>query len=205
MIATLAAKAPLITWMADDGYYYPGALKRAVDLWKETINPRNVVNLRYREGPNFEGPDKPTDYWMCHHHSILQTLPGILPHYKLLLMGLLSKQYFMEIGGLDCRYEYLNLNLNDLGIRIQKDGGEVNLLDGNVLTVDWVSDPDRLDEFGKQDATIVAFHENDLGVYINDYNTSVSDRIKIDYNNWMDADPIWRRRRFNNINQFVCE
>jgi hypothetical protein len=118
-------------------------------------------------------------------------------------MGMISKEYFFNIGGLDCRYEYLNLNLNDLGIRIQNDGGDIILSNGNVLTVDWVSDKDRLDEFGEQDATIRAFYENDLDIYKKEYSLPNPNRTKLDYSNWMDADPIWKRRRFKNINEFV--
>lgn len=202
MITALAAKAPLITWMADDGYYFPNVLKNTVNYWKTHSDPRHVINLRYNEGPNFVGAEKPLDYWMCHFHALPRSLPGVLPHHKLLLMGMIHREYFYEMGGFDCRYEYLNLNLQDLGIRIQKESGIIELSSEVILTVDWVSDEARLDEYGTSDATIDAFHHNDLPLFISEYSTP-NNRIKIDYSNWMDAAPIWMRRKFNNINQHI--
>jgi len=203
MIATQVAKAPLFIWSVDDGYYYPNALKNAINLWKELGNEKSAINLRYNEGRGLTGEAKPLDYWDAEHHAQLH-IPGVKPGAKICLFGLMSTKYFREIGGFDGRYEYINMNGIDLGFRMQDDGGQIVLSPDVVMNLDWLPDPERVDEFGLPDPVIQAFYDHDYPLFLEQY-SKLREYIKIDYNNWMDISPIWKRRKFNNISQYIHE
>jgi hypothetical protein len=96
--------------------------------------------------------------------------------------------YFRELGGFDCRWEHLNMNTHDLAFRAQRDGSKFHFSPNLVLTCDW--NPGEGDHVPVQ----MAYHANDAPLFREVYMQDQSERIKIDYQNWMKSDPVWKRR-----------
>jgi hypothetical protein len=96
--------------------------------------------------------------------------------------------YFRELGGFDCRWEHLNMNTHDLAFRAQRDGSKFHFSPNLVLTCDW--NPGEGDHIPVQHA----YHMNDAPLFREVYMKDQSERIHIDYYNWMKSDPVWKRR-----------
>jgi hypothetical protein len=188
-IGLLEAKGEYVTWIADDGVFSVGlALDKGFEIRPQ--HDKGIVAFKYIEG--FTAKDKeiqqPDTYWSFSGHSFLRKKCKYTPlHYKLLLLGLMKRQYMFEIGGFDCSFEQPGMGCNDFATRVQNDGAEVIL-------------GDRLFECGHErggehspidDAHLL----NDRPLFLQMYNNPEnSNRTRIDIHNWKSASAVWERR-----------
>ena len=183
-IGFILAEGEYLTWASDDGVYMPGALKECLDI----ATPDNGVIVKYCEGHNFNGTCPDNSYWIAHTHAD-QRLPGIMPDYKIAPVGLYHTKTFLELGGLDCRFEHINMNTHDFAFRWQKTLRTMQLSPNLVLNCDWCP--------GTQEHAPVqaAYYHNDLPLFNQLYGQPHSmDRIKIDADNWKLSPKKWVRR-----------
>ncbi len=185
-IATMFAQGEFMMWGSDDGTFQENAIKECLDLRKE-LKSEDVICIRYSEGENYSGTLPPDDYWLAWTHPD-QRLPGIPKDYVCAPVGMYRTKFFQWLGGWDCRFEHLNMCCHDLAFRAQRKGGKVVLSPSLVLACDW--NPGRGDHIPVQNA----YHANDAPLFANLYKTKQDDRIQIPYLNWMNADPVWKRR-----------
>lgn len=192
-LGTTIAEGEMIAIVSDDGKILKNSFNEAIRLLKNSTNPyKNIVALRYTEGQNFiaNPEDFAPKYWHAKYHGDLR-LQGIEDNWKICLMFLMNTERYREMGGIDCRFEHFNMNLHDLAFRSQRDGSEILISENFVTAQNW--EPNR----GNESPIIQAFYENDRPLFNSTYSSkenSLKRPIKIDYDNWKEADERWRRR-----------
>lgn len=180
----------LILHEVDDAHFIPGAVDAAVDLYNSVCGYKDVVNCRYTEDAQFSGASFKPEFWYAHTHVPLR-LVGIPTNYKLALHFMINRQYFMELGGLDCSYEYLNLNLHDLMFRVQYDGGKI---------YDSPTDVTNCNHYEGRSVDHGPIHDaygHDIGLFTQKYSNPQAlhpGMTKIAYDNWRSQPEVWGRR-----------
>jgi hypothetical protein len=185
-IATTLAEGVYMTWGSDDGIFMPGALRECLDLYRN-VNARDVITVRYCEGPGMTGKMPDDDYWKPWTHAD-QRLPGIPKEFWCAPVGMYNLDYFRWLGGWDCRFEHLNMCCHDLVFRAQRAGSSVHLSPSLVHSCDFNAGT------GDHIPVTNAYHANDLPLFNSIYASSAIDRIRIDYFNWMSSPSKWARR-----------
>ena len=183
-IASLASNGRLFTFVSDDGILRQDSLSQAIDSFSSEI-----MNMRYSEGINFSGGlhSHPDEYWTAWYHADLQK--ECLKGYNLAPVWMMETSKFKELGGLDCRFEHVNVCCHDLAFRIQRAGGTVQLSPDFIMDCDWSSH--------KKCVVVDAYFENDKPLFDSLCESSpdpFSNRLHIDYNNWLSVPPVWPRR-----------
>lgn len=194
-LASFKCDGKLIYHCVDDAIFLEDSIDLAMDFYYNNCFKKDVINMRFREGPNYSGQSMPKEYWNAWHHESLR-LAGIPNHFKISLHHLMNTEYFKDIGGYDCAFEYQNFNLHDLMFRIQNDGGRIYDSPTDVTTCDH----GQLDHKEIE----MAYHESDFPLFrklYSDPNILIS-RAKIDLNNWLQQSPLWHRR-FDKIIQMI--
>lgn len=184
-IGSSKANGKYLCWMSDDGLYEENTLMECIDLLEQKNNKKDAVALRYFEG---EGRGEfPIEYWTARHHAD-QQIAGVKEGYKIAPLGMYNTDYFREIGGLDCRYEHINMCCHDLAFRLQNDGGIIHFSPSTVARFYWSwIGPDA----GPVQA---AYHQNDGPLFNQEWSQDQSKRIKIDFDNWRQSPKRWIRR-----------
>ena len=120
----IESSSDIFTWGTDDGIYFPETLKEALVSFRTKTRKDGMV-MRYTE----EGPYSPMngsveEYYVAKNHEANRQ-PGIDPDWITAPVGMYHKDYFLELGGFDCRFEHINMNMHDYAYRLQRDGGEL--------------------------------------------------------------------------------
>lgn len=189
-IGAIACEGDLIHHTVDDAKFIPGAIDAAIDLYRQICRRKDVVNMRYTEDDNYSGKTFPPEYWNAHYHGPLR-LSGVLPWMKISCHFLIDRDYFYEMGGFDCNYEYLNFNLHDLMFRIQADSGHL---------YDSPTDVTNCNHYGGRSVDHWAIEDT----YPHDYAKFVAkfsnpqvygeNPLRIDLDNWKNQPEYWDRR-----------
>jgi hypothetical protein len=194
-IAAINANGNLLAHLVDDALFVENSLDQSVELYNTLCNKKDVINLRYTEGVNFNTKPMPPNYWQASYHAPLRQ-PAVPHDFKISCHHLIDSQYFKELGGYDCSYEYQNLNLHDLMFRVQYDGGKIYDSPNIVTNCDY-------DPFGQVDHKPIesAFNDHDFPLFNKMYSKkeNLSQRIKIPLNNWQNSEKVWKRRFFNGV------
>ena len=189
-IGSLHCESKLLYHCVDDAIFRPNAIDIAIDFYNNNCSYKDAVNMRYREGCDYAGDELALSYWRAHTHGDLR-LRGIDPEWKISLHHLLDLEYFREIGGWDCQFEYLNHALHDIMFRIQADGGKVFNSPIEITSCDWMPGESG-DHAPIHNAQI--FHDEPLFRRMYGVPGIAKSRTKIDINNWKKADEVWNRR-----------
>ena len=190
-IASLIAEGELIAWESDDGTFIEDGLELAVQLWYGTNNPKAQIILKYLEGPSPNMPDMTASglgYWHAWFHDDLKK-ESIPKHYMIAPIGMLSLDYFKNMGGFDCRFENINMCCIDLSFRIQHDGGNLYLPPKHTMWNTWSS--------GAGGIIVEAYFDHDKPLFDNIYKDDqiLETRRYLDYYNWLyNTEPVWSRR-----------
>jgi len=188
--AALAAKGKLIAHLVDDAIFIEDSLDQCVDLYNAVCSREDVINLRYTEGKDYSAEPMHPNYWFAWFHGGLR-LPGVPRDYKFACHHLIGTDYFKELGGYDCEYEYQNFNLHDLIFRVQYDGGIVWDSPNEVTNCNHYPDG-IVDHRAIEDAHF----NHDVPLFHKMYSDKnvLSKRVKIPLDNWKKTDEIWNRR-----------
>jgi len=184
-IGSTLAEGKYMCWMSDDGLFVQQTLAQCLNKFETSMTDKDAITLRYFEG---EGQGEfPENYWTAWTHED-QRLSGIAQHFKCAPLGMYNTEYFRDLGGLDCRYEHINMCTHDLAFRLQQNGGTVHLSPSTVARFYW--------SWNHEDAKPIqrAYHEVDAPLYKEMWSQDQSNRIKIDYWNWMNAESRWKKR-----------
>jgi hypothetical protein len=181
-IGSMVAEGQYISYTSDDCIARPGSLKRTLCAIES-----DIVGLQYSESPNFSGSPHPIEYYNAWHHSDLRC-SHVDQSWKIPIIFLMPTTLFYEYGGIDCRFEHINMNLHDLAFRMQRDGRSVSISNECV----WDADYSHRDW---SDPVLAAFKENDKPLFDSIWNTeNFSRESKINLNNWKSSPSIWNRR-----------
>lgn len=174
----------IFTWGTDDGVYLPDKLVECVKLLRSKTSRDGIV-VKYTEGGTCPFNGSLDEYYVAKNHdSNIQ--PGINPEWKTAPVGMFYTSYFKHMGGIDCRFEHMNMNIHDFCYRLQRDGGELYFSPGVVLDCD----SDNSQPIHRPLDT--AHHSNDMPLFRYLYRNSERE-LKIDFNNWKNSSEVWRR------------
>jgi hypothetical protein len=189
-LAALACEGEYLLHCVDDGVFYYNSIENALRLLKEYCDDKDVMNLRYRESAGYSGGELAMNFWWAWTHADLQ-LPGIKEEWKTSLHFIMKRNYFFELGGFDCQFEYLNHPLHDLMFRVQADGG--TLLDSPTEVMNCDHMPNRTGDHGPvHDAQLI--HDDPIFKLMYNNKDAAYKRIHLDFSNWRYASPLWERR-----------
>ena len=189
---SMAAEGEMIALLSDDGVLFEGALSACIDQLR-AADQKDLVAMRYTEGQGFRAnmSDFVDSYWTAWHHAD-QRLPGVDPSWRVCMIFMMRRSQFLWLGGVDCAFEHVNMNLHDMAYRAQRAGGRVLLSPSFVAMYDW--DPNRNEH---NSPVIQAYHRNDLPLFHSIYGDlaiAASRPIQIEYDNWRSSPEVWQRR-----------
>ena len=210
-IGVLDSTAPIFARMDDDGLFFPDGLDQAIDQYNSVDN-KDMICLRYREGFDHGGATFELWYYFAknafHTQSMLDENPHkhspemlitlgpafeklhIPEHYLNAPVCLMSKDYFIEMGGYDCVFEHLAWGSHDFCYRLQRSGGVIHFSPIEVSNIDHYGG------YGGDHTPVEhAVHQHD-GPLLKQMQLKpdIVNRIKIDINNWNDSPEVWTRR-----------
>jgi hypothetical protein len=186
-LGLLHSQGEYVTWAADDGVYSPTL---AIDngFAARPQDHKGVVSLRYGEGTaNKKFGIDHVKWWRMQHHKILRNLPYIPNHYIIVMIALIRRDYFVEVGGWDCRFEQMGISNLDLAIRLQNDGANVVL--GGPKLFHFAHEINNEEHKPIEDA----HNFNDLPLLNKTYSEEAN-RGRVDFDNWKQAQAVWTRR-----------
>lgn len=174
----------------DDCTMAEDSIDLALDLYKKECGYKDVIAMLYGEGGN----RMPKEYWTASFHADLRK-PGIPSNYKIANQPIMNKNYFIELGGLDCiNFEYLDKPIHDFMFRLQYDGGEIHFSPTHACIATWTPN-----DQGDHGPIHYAETTHDAPLFNAMYQNPeiISTRVKLDYDNWKQTPDVWVRR-FNN-------
>jgi hypothetical protein len=184
-LSATIAEGEFFTWIADDSIVEEGAIEAAVDLLM-TKNHKDLINMLYSEGKGHTGTQhEDLSYWTAGGHPSLH-LKNINREWKLTLFGLYRLEYFKELGGVDCRFEHINMNTHDFAFRAQRNGSVVYNSPTRCYKLDHDWNPNS--------PVQKAYPANDLPLFQYIYNTDIERPIKINLDNWQEVPSVWPRK-----------
>jgi len=177
-----------VVWAADDGTFSP---TKAIDQALAAIpkHHKGVVSLKYWEGATGPAGQKQMgpEWWRIRRHKTLRRCPYANANYFMVMNALIRRDYFMELGGFDCRFEHLGLGAVDVAVRLQNDGAEVVLGD-KFMDIDD-------DNSAEHEPIRLGQTENDYPLFVKLYtHKSGARRTKVELENWQKAQDVWTRR-----------
>ncbi len=200
-IAASNCRGRLIYHTVDDGFFYPGSIDSAVEFYDKHCQKDDMINMRYREGPNHTGGSLPLEFWTAWTSDELR-LPGVAKDWKTSLHFLVNREKFLEMGGFDSRFEYLNHPLHDFAFRLQASGGKIYHSPQEVINCTHY--PDQTVDHGPiHNAQI----HHDAPIFREMYQNSQAayERSSIPFDNWKNAPDVWERRFGNNRPETYAE
>ena len=189
-IAAANCKGRLLYHTVDDGYFYKGSIDVAIDLYDKLCTKKDMINMRYREAPDFGGTALPLNFWDAWSSEELQ-LPGISKNWKISLHFLINREQFVAMGGFDCQFEYLNHPLHDFAFRMQAAGGKI--LHSPLEVISCTHYPDQTVDHGPIHVAQI-FHDSPIFCEIYKNPSAATERYTLDYDNWKKCDEAWDRR-----------
>ncbi len=187
-IGLIHSQGEYVVWGADDGLMLPGM---AIDKAFAAIpqDKKGVVSLRYGENHKAIKLEQ-LKWWRMKSHTLLKKAKYIPKHYMLIMIALIRRDYLIEVGGWDCRFEQPGISCVDLAVRLQNDGAQAVL--GEKL---WHFHTEPGERGGSQTPVIEAHRLNDSPLLVKIYNNKgYCSRARIDFNNWQQSPEVWPRR-----------
>ena len=183
----LEIRSDLFFLTVDDCVFAEDSIDMAMDTYKEQCGYKDVVSMIYGEGGN----KMDTSYWTVKKWGDFR-LPGINQSWKLANQCIMNKNYFIELGGLDCvNYEYIDKPIHDFMFRLQKDGGKIVFAPKHTCIATWYPE-----ETGDHAPIHNAMFSRDIPTFnkMYTYPKFYEKRIKLHYNNWKKSPEVWERR-----------
>lgn len=186
-IGLVACTGDYISWAADDGYYYPGSIDLAF---------KSLGNAHYQTlvvGKYYEGSENP--FMNSIKYYYINTHNGSRSRYiendcLMVMVGIVSRQLLLELGGWDCQFEVCPMAYNDLSVRFKNYGCSFIFQEEIMFRCSHM--PGHLGDHGPiHDAQTQ--HDEPLFRFIYN-NRDALTRSKIDINNWQKVPARWERR-----------
>ena len=188
--ATKLAEGELICHLVDDCELLPSSLDQSIDFFKDTCSKKDALCLTYVELANYMvSPER----WRV--KSILEgsewahefQSPFINPEWFVFVQPMMLRRRFIELGGMDCQFEYSNHAHHDLAFRLQIQGGNVHVPPFMISVAAHM--PERTGDHGP-------VHDAQTGPDQKRFNQLYQyERTPvINYNNWEECSGRWERR-----------
>jgi hypothetical protein len=131
-LALLQCKGDYVFHTVDDSLFIPNVISNELD----NIENNTIVGMRYREGQSHSGNVLPDMYWYA--SNAYPRWNGVDPSWGICVHFLMSIGLCGEVGGFDCKYDYLNHATHDLLFRLQKrDHVSYRISKSEISSADW--------------------------------------------------------------------
>lgn len=186
-LGLLQCEGEWVAWGADDGYFLPGALDIAFNNL-EGKDSKTVLIGKYHEGN--ASPDMNTIHYYYIYTHDSSRCPFIPKDCLMLMVGLVSREEIMKIGGFDCSFEALPMAFNDISIRLYNDKcsfifqSEVMLKCGHMPGLEGDHAPIH---------NAQVYYDTPRFKMIYSFEKS-QERIIIPLDNWKKSPEVWERR-----------
>ena len=180
-------KSELFFLTVDDCYFNEDSIDLSMDKFKQVCQYEDAMTMLYGEGGNL----MESKYWEVKTHNDFR-LSGIDQSWRIANQCIMHKDYFIDLGGLDCEhYEYLDKPIHDIMFRLQRAGGKIEVSPVYCCIATWFPE-----ESGDHSPIHNAQMFRDTPYFNIMYSdpSMWKDRIKIDYNNYLNADMVWLKR-----------
>lgn len=180
-------KYDYFTWTTDDAKYTNGTLTRFIEKLHKRKQAGDKVfgSIKYTEDgpPNWvTGADD--IYYVAGIHDSLKNIPGVNVNHKLAMVGVYTSECIEELGGLDCRYDHINLSTHDLAFRAQRSGYECVLSDEVVMHCN--SNSSDADHMALDRANVTDYQK-----FVEQYQTPPL--LSVQRSNWSESPEVWSR------------
>jgi hypothetical protein len=193
-IAASLAEGKYMMWGGDDTLFQPGALDKMYDaLISMGEDPKNVVCGKYLEGPNgTHKKSQPDYYYRINGQEGFRPCtysPHLPDEWWIFNAALMHREFYENLGGVDCKYEHLAMAATDFAIRAQAAGADV--LQTQVL----IYDCDHMQTDHKPvEIAQLQFDEPLIQSVYRDPAWRDKVQCNIDINNWKAHPLLWTRR-----------
>ena len=118
--------------------------------------------------------------------------PGIDQSWRIANQCIMDKNYFIELGGLDCvNFEYIDKPIHDFMFRLQKDGGQIHMAPEHCCIATWM--PGTTGDHAPIHHAQIS-HDTPIFNAMYSKEETYGKRIRIEYDNWKDSPEVWERR-----------
>ena len=197
-IANINATGEFIYNCVDDGVFLEDCIDKALDYFKENLTDLDVMNMRYREAPGGTGGEIPLWQYEVANHTEFH-FNCVNKEWKWALHFLMKRKLYLDLGGIDCQFEYSNHGIHDLIFRIQSIGGKIySPFEG--LNCTWFNG-ETVDHAPIHNAQI--HHDEPLFNSIYGQLPDLSSRLKLDLDNWQKCPDVWDRRFKSKVTKYT--
>ncbi len=178
------AEGKFIFHTVDDGILLPDAIDYSLSYFISRGNFIDILNCRYREGQGFSGREFPEIYWRAGSYPHVYGQKYINPDWRLSLQPIMWREYFIMIGGMDCRFEYSNHSHADLSFRVQSNEGTIIHSPVDISTADH----------SQKDHGPIQFAQENLDSPVFDALWNAPRDKFIEYDNYKEFEGRWKQR-----------
>lgn len=201
-MASILSNSEFLVDGSDDALFQEGVLDEAIDAYKASnLGQYDLISLHLKEGtldpeslellPNADtSPLRPEFFMVAYNPPFYKAC--IPREWKLSLNFLVKTKTFLDMGGFETKFQYINHSLHDYVFRIQSLGGQIYDFGRPALMVSHL--PDESGDHGPVHRAQKG-HDTDKFNEIYDNLTRVSDRAFLDINAWKN-EPQWWEERF---------
>ena len=192
-IGASIAEGDFVSFCSDDCRIAISAFDEAIRLAYDKMQRNDGMALLYSEGADYSGNQhEQPEYWIAHTHTDLR-LPGVDPTWLINPTFMYNRNFFYEMGGMDCRFEHMNMNIHDLAFAVQGQGGKILKSPSRVFQFNWTQSgvtPEYQPVFS-------AFVSNDRPLIQSLYSNPMYSKLRsVRFDNWRNQPEIWQRRQF---------
>jgi hypothetical protein len=196
-IGIASAKNSLLYFTSDDSVLYPDALDICVFDFIQFCKTNDVLNVRYREGKNFGQYEFPMAYWIAGSYPHVYGQKFVNRNWGLAIQSICDREFFINFGGFDCRFQFSNHAHADFSFRLQNFGGKVYHSRCEIANLTHIEG-----ETGDHAPVKNAQEIDDTNLF-NEIWNNVSDRKIIEFNNYLEfKDKIWSKRFKKEYNSY---
>lgn len=184
-IGMLHLDSDLVYLTVDDCVFAEDSLDISIEQYKRECSDTDVLCVRYKEANDIQN----ANYYRVTSHG---DFAGLNINYNWLLAPqfLMNRHYFIELGGFNCIYEYMNEPVHDFMFRLQSLGNKIVISD--VHACEATHYPGTIGDHGP---IHFAQTTHDFPIFARHYRTqNPTSPTHINYDNWSQSPAIWERR-----------
>lgn len=178
----------------DDCQFAEDALDAAIDLYNEKCTEKDIVSAIYGEG----GDKQDISYWTVARHGDFRKRL-IDQSWKLAMQPIVAKKRFIEMGGFDQQFEYMDKSVHDWAFRNQLDGSKIYHSPYHICIATWYPGTTK-----DHSAVHYAQTEHDEPIFNAMWNKDYR-QIKLNFDDWKNSPEIWQRRFTKGVSNSYSE
>jgi len=174
---------------SDDSLFIKDAIDKNLDLLiSKGNNYKNAVIAKYSESAGYTHPDRHQDDDYYKLINAYKTNPLFVnKDWWIYNTVFLHSEYFIEMGGFDCRFQACPYSHADLAIRCQSDGADTSLSPYPIVMCDHGQGDHKPIEISQVYEDAPLFHQK--------YSRPIDpSSVRIDIMNWKKAPSVWKHR-----------